>query len=386
MVQRGPENDPRRELRQRGRALDEMVASEAFFRALEEIAEDENNLTQLKADPRAYLRGRAIRLPDDVAVDFEEEEPWHLRFSTRREGHELSVQFQRPERQARADPRALARSQALAQQVRNIMDSDAFFDVTEQAATDERVFEEMQADPKAYLQSKGIRVPDEVDVELAGGSYGCFTFCFRFCFLRWCWVSCRQYCRFSDALHGITISHNVRIHLKVLYEPEIDIETMLASMRGAYAGAGFAVEEVSREYFLDDTNMPDRADLLDLFVGHCLYVDEITGQEHEITSHQEKLFEYRNNVERRDVVVYFVRTTIDAFGGCARHPVGKPDAVVTCIAAEWTLGHEVGHVLGLRHASERDRLMYGSSTWIKHRPPHLLESERNTMVNSALTS
>ena len=48
--------------------------------------------------------------------------------------------------------------------------------------------------------------------------------------------------------------------------------------------------------------------------------------------------------------------------------------------------NEVGHVLGLNHVNDTNRLMTGGGTAnITNPPPDLVESERQTMENSALT-
>jgi predicted Zn-dependent protease len=50
------------------------------------------------------------------------------------------------------------------------------------------------------------------------------------------------------------------------------------------------------------------------------------------------------------------------------------------------MGHEVGHVLGLSHVNNNDRLMTGNGTAnITNPPPDLIESERQTMEGSAQT-
>jgi hypothetical protein len=104
------------------------------------------------------------------------------------------------------------------------------------------------------------------------------------------------------------------------------------------------------------------------------------------TAEQNQLFANRNNAGANDVVVYFVRSTSPPYNGCAAHPAGRPGAVVAQIASRWTLGHEVGHVLGLAHVTNNDRLMTGGGTNnITNPPPDLTTGERDTMNASAFT-
>ena len=86
------------------------------------------------------------------------------------------------------------------------------------------------------------------------------------------------------------------------------------------------------------------------------------------------------------VAVYFVRTTNPPSNGCAAFPAGRPSCAIVSTASSWTLGHEVGHVLGLPHVTPTDRLMMGGGTWnITNPPPDLIDAERVTMDASALT-
>jgi hypothetical protein len=155
----------------------------------------------------------------------------------------------------------------------------------------------------------------------------------------------------------------LRLHIKVLTTPNVPIDTMISSMREVDIGS------------TENLNFPL---LNDLDVGSC-----VMGQ---TTQEQRDLFANRNNVGTDDVTVYFVRSTVPAFNGCAAHPAGQPGAVVAQGATRWTLAHEVGHVLGLNHVSDNDRLMTGNGTAnITNPPPDLTSTESTTMDNSTLT-
>jgi hypothetical protein len=151
---------------------------------------------------------------------------------------------------------------------------------------------------------------------------------------------------------------------------------MANEMRTAYATCGIDVVLASTE----NLNLPA---LNDVDVGRC-----VRG---ETTAEQNQLFANRNNAGANDVVVYFVRSTVPPFNGCAAHPAGRPGAVVAQGASRFTLAHEIGHVLGLPHPDSAaapllDRLMTGQGTAnITNPPPDLIGSECTTMNASALT-
>jgi hypothetical protein len=181
-----------------------------------------------------------------------------------------------------------------------------------------------------------------------------------------------------------------RLHIKVLFDPDIEIETMLNHMREVYSTAGIRVEVVSREN-LTGSNFTN---LLDLDVQDAQGNICLMGR---TSSEQNQLFMNRNKVGDNEIVVYFVRSTNPPFNGCASHPDGIPGAVIARIASQWTLAHEVGHVLGLPHISgEKDqngncvtpdftRLMTGCSTSSIVGTPTIDQTEINTMTSSNLT-
>jgi VCBS repeat protein/FG-GAP repeat protein len=167
----------------------------------------------------------------------------------------------------------------------------------------------------------------------------------------------------------------LRLHVKILTTPSVSIEQMLVSMQQVYEAIGIRVHRVSTENLT-------LAALNDLDVGAC------SGA---VTAEQTQLFGNRNNAPNTDVVVYFVRSTVPPLNGCASFPAGRPGAVVTQVASRWTLGHEVGHVLGLPHCDTPaarlfNRLMTGGGTAnITNPPPDLIVQEVNTMKASRLT-
>ncbi|MFC8897105.1 hypothetical protein, partial [Streptomyces cinereoruber] len=160
----------------------------------------------------------------------------------------------------------------------------------------------------------------------------------------------------------------VRIHAKVLAEPDVPVAESVARMTRVYGAAGISVELASTE----ELDLPG---LKDVDVGQCT-----VGR---TTSEQEGLFAHRSGADGTDVVVYFVRSTVPPLNGCAAHPPGLPSVVVAQGATAWTLAHEVGHVLGLRHVDDNDRLMTGNGTRnITNPPPELVPDEVGTVVRS----
>ncbi|WP_088889262.1 FG-GAP-like repeat-containing protein [Leptolyngbya ohadii] len=163
----------------------------------------------------------------------------------------------------------------------------------------------------------------------------------------------------------------LRLHIKILTNPSIAIDRMVVAMQQVYESVGIRVHRVSTETL----NLPA---LNDVDVGSCTLGS--------VTAEQTQLFANRNNAWGSDVVVYFVRSTVPVFNGCASHPAGRPGAVVAQIATVWTLAHEVGHVLGLNHVNDNNRLMTGNGTSnITNAPPDLISIEVNSMRASTLT-
>jgi uncharacterized protein with LGFP repeats len=189
--------------------------------------------------------------------------------------------------------------------------------------------------------------------------------------------------RYSEFEHGsiywspgtgaLACRETVRVHVKCLTAPtRFSINTMISNMRLTYATAQIGVKYVSFE----NLNLPA---LNDIDVGSC-----VMGA---ATAEQQQLFANRNNAGSNDVVVYFVRTTQPPYNGCAAFPSGRPGAVVASGASQWTMAHEVGHVLSLAHVNDNNRLMTGNGTdGITNPPPDVVASESSSMLASGFTN
>lgn len=169
-----------------------------------------------------------------------------------------------------------------------------------------------------------------------------------------------------------TVRVRLRLHIKILSDPDIPVSLMVDRMREVYEPVGLQVDVGSIEQL-------ERPALVDVEVGSCSLS--------EITTEQHQLYAERNLAGDRDIVVYFVRSTLPPYNGCAAYPRGYPGAVVTKYATEWTLAHEVGHVLGLFHVPDSRRLMTGLGTAnIVEPPPDLMPLEIQTMLSSELVT
>lgn len=169
------------------------------------------------------------------------------------------------------------------------------------------------------------------------------------------------------------LRERIRVHVKILTTPtRFTINEQFAAMQEVFAVAGIRVDCATTETL----NLPS---LNDVDVGGCTMGS--------VTPEQTTLFGNRNFVGTNDVVVYFVNSTVPGYNGCAAFPSGRPGCVVVRTASRWTLGHEFGHVLGLSHVNNNDRLMTGNGTFnITNPPPNLTSGESSTMRSSGLST
>jgi len=162
----------------------------------------------------------------------------------------------------------------------------------------------------------------------------------------------------------------VRLHLKLLTTPQVSVDLMVDGIREVYVRAGMRVFIGS----IETLNLPR---LLDVDVGSC----RTGGIGDNITDDIAELFRHRTLVSTDDIVIYFVRSTNPALAGCAKYPGDRAGAVVTQGAGKFVTAHEVGHILGLRHVENRDRLMNPVDDFTNP-PPNLSNGEIVNMLTN----
>lgn len=162
----------------------------------------------------------------------------------------------------------------------------------------------------------------------------------------------------------------VRLHFKLVAQPDLGVDALVASTAQVFAQVGIKVEHASTETL----DLGEEFEVVE--VGSCI----------EPTDEQRALFQHRKNVGPRDVVVYVVESLDPILLGCASHPPDRPGVIVAQFADEWTVAHEVGHVLGLNHVSDSNRLMTDNGTIrITNPPPDLVALEASAMLESPYT-
>jgi hypothetical protein len=158
----------------------------------------------------------------------------------------------------------------------------------------------------------------------------------------------------------------LRLTLRIGTEPKLGVETLLS-----HAVQVFSAIEISLTHQRTDENLVPT-----LNVGKC-------GETP--TNHQIMLYEDRPGLLEPSLVVFFFRRLHLPHLGCASAPAGKPTIAISRNCTKWTLAHEIGHALGLRHVLNDDaNLMYVPTANISALRPRFEAGQISTMLSSNL--
>ncbi len=173
----------------------------------------------------------------------------------------------------------------------------------------------------------------------------------------------------------------VRIHLRSLGAPRVPEFTALRNAHAAFGQYGIFIEYRSGQSLPDAVETGNQClSLQNVNVGTCTMNQSMTGE-------QDALFNYgsRQGVGQNDIVCYWVEQVESGgsrLAGCASHPNSQPACVVSALGSRWTLAHEIGHVLGLRHTAGTTMLMSTPTASISVNPPRLSAADVATIKTS----
>ncbi|MBF6193949.1 matrixin family metalloprotease [Nocardia implantans] len=191
----------------------------------------------------------------------------------------------------------------------------------------------------------------------------------------------RRHCYQVYYLQSLPLAKVVKVHTKVLAPPKrASVDQMLYNAMTLFAANGVELVGVSQE---------DLTDPGDLDRFRTLYVGTAAAPTAEVTdlhaTFRSPEYESGPGLEASEVLIAVVRDMVPAASGCASHPEAQPGVLLSAsLASEWTLAHELGHVLGLGDSADSDNLMYASTAAITADPPQLSEDDVATVSASPL--
>lgn len=188
----------------------------------------------------------------------------------------------------------------------------------------------------------------------------------------------RRHCYQVYSLQSLPLPKQVRVHTKVIAPPKhASLDTMMQNAIAAYAARGVEIYEASREEATEpDGDFERFRRLYGGFGGQAS--DELSA----LHALARSARGFGVTPRETDLVALIVDDLVPAALGTPKSPAGQPGVVLSAGATEWTLAHEIGHVLGLGDVDDPTRLMHGATPEITESLPLLAEEEAATIAAS----
>jgi hypothetical protein len=155
------------------------------------------------------------------------------------------------------------------------------------------------------------------------------------------------------------------LHIRVIYPPKISGEILYGWLSQVFQNAGVQVR-------LGSTEQLNRPEFYDVDPGSCPLDGSVTPQ-------LAALHSQRGGMLPLETAVYFVRS-VSQYNACSSHAPNVPACVISNEVWPWTMAHELGHVLGLRHTDDSHNLMYAYGVQNITNPPPILTDEQREAI------
>lgn len=129
-------------------------------------------------------------------------------------------------------------------------------------------------------------------------------------------------------------SHRVGLHFRSIALTNVMFNQILNSTQAVYAQYGIRVDMMNGESLLLEPGDQTRLEQVDQQCDWNLSTGEFN-----------ELHARGTPAPATDVLVYFIQSFNPQLNGCGGHAVNRPACTVAATGTQWTVAHEVGHVL-----------------------------------------
>ncbi|MHC4179348.1 MAG: hypothetical protein ACYSWU_17685 [Planctomycetota bacterium] len=164
-----------------GKELARIIEDDKFISAAVEAHNKEESGAEFKANHKAYFKGKGCDIADEIGVTFVDDDSPRLRLTMKGNGASVGAELQSPDKGPSSDPKAVADFKRLSREAGNAITSDAMLDAAEEAMADATIRKNFKADPKAHLAQKGVRIPEEVKVDVSEKANPLFCWSWNVC-------------------------------------------------------------------------------------------------------------------------------------------------------------------------------------------------------------